>query len=138
MKWILLAFLWDPTTYVTPSLYLHSAHQDWSSSQPYFRAGWLESNPRFTISGQPDSIPVSYEDGEEIIRRDAIQHLAISYIHNTTSRFFQSALERHYPSHKKLIHWVGLMERIGFCSFNAYIYSHQHYHQAHLNHKGHP
>ncbi len=54
----------DPTTYA-PSLIGYDATQrDWATSQPFFRNGYLERNPRFTVSGLPNDVAVSY--GEAI------------------------------------------------------------------------
>src|SRR3954451_21192193 len=69
------AVLLDPTTYAPATLSYTSQKMDWNSSQALFRAGWVEHNSRFTLSGRADDVPIGLEAGNRQIRRDALMHL---------------------------------------------------------------
>src|SRR5712691_7913705 len=66
--------LLDPTTYAPAALSYTSQRMDWNSSQTLFKAGWMEHNSRFTVSGRSDDTPISYEAGNGQIRRAALAH----------------------------------------------------------------
>jgi hypothetical protein len=53
----------DPTTYAPTAMAYASMHMDWKTSQPLFKAGWLERNPDFTVSGRQHDTPISYGAG---------------------------------------------------------------------------
>src|SRR5438552_8326795 len=63
--------LFDPTTYAPAAIGYDSTIRDWKTSQPLFRNGFLEHNPRFTFSGLPNDVPVSYSVGNRRIVSDA-------------------------------------------------------------------
>lgn len=52
------------------------------TSQVLFARGWVEMNPRFTISGRPNDVPVAYGAGKRIIRREARSLLQNSAVNN--------------------------------------------------------
>ena len=56
--------------------------QDWKTSQVLFANGWVEQNPRFTVSGRANDVPVSYEEGTRRIRRAALTVLQYSAANN--------------------------------------------------------
>src|SRR5690349_7740995 len=55
----------DPTTYPAPALYYDATMRDWNSSQPFFRNGFVERNPRFTLSGVSGDTAISYGAGQQ-------------------------------------------------------------------------
>src|SRR5580765_291644 len=55
--------IFDPTTYAPALIAYDATMRDWKTSQPLFRAGYMELNERFTVSGLPRDVPVSYEVG---------------------------------------------------------------------------
>ena len=46
--------LLDPTTYAPAAMSYTALRMDWNSSQPLFRAGYVEHNYLFTVSGRPN------------------------------------------------------------------------------------
>ena len=62
------AVLVDPTTYAPALISYESMRQDWKTSQVLFAYGWLEQNPRFTISGRANDVPLGYSEGSSRIR----------------------------------------------------------------------
>ena len=55
--------LLDPTTYAPAAILYTSMRLDWKSSQPFFARGYVEANDRYTISGLPHDVPVSFALG---------------------------------------------------------------------------
>jgi hypothetical protein len=104
--------------------------KDWNTSQPLFRYGLNELNPRFTISGLPNDVPVSYEEGNRRILRDALFNLQTSLIANTTVNTLEYVLVRWSPEHRKLWRRLGWVERISAAAALSYYLSHQHFEQA--------
>jgi hypothetical protein len=123
------AVLFDPTTYVPATLAYTSMKMDWDSSQTLFRNGWLEQNQRFTISGRPNGLPVSYEEGNKRIRQMALLHLQESLINNTATNIFERVLANKYPQHRKLFKVLSWTERIAFASYVSYMASANHFRQ---------
>ena len=50
--------LLDPTTYAPAALSYTALRMDWNSSQPLFRAGYVEQNHLFTVSGRSNDTPI--------------------------------------------------------------------------------
>ena len=123
------AVLFDPTTYVPATLSYTSMRMDWDSSQTLFRNGWLEQNHRFTISGRPNALPVSYEEGNKRIRQMAFLHLQESLINNAAANIFERVLANKYPQHRKLFKVLSWAERIAFASYVSYMASANHFRQ---------
>jgi hypothetical protein len=123
----------DPTTYPPAVISYDAMLRDWKSSQPFFRHGYLEHNPRFTISGRPDDVPLSYADGRTRIFKDALLHLQLSALHNTAENVVERLLIARYPHQKKLIRVIGWIERGAYASYATYILSAQHYRQWRRN-----
>ena len=123
----------DPTTYV-PAPIVYSAYRtDWDSSQVFFQHGWVEWNPRFTVSGKPYDKPVSYAEGNRRVFKDALMVFGTSVVNNFVEETVEHKLLNKYPGHRKLIHILGWTERIGAASCLTYWQSHQHFRQAHEN-----
>ena len=123
------AVLFDPTTYVPATLTYKSMKMDWDSSQTLFRNGWVEQNERFTISGRPNGVPVSYAEGNKRIRQMALLQLQESLINNTATNIFERVLADKYPEHRKLFKVLSWTERIAFASYVSYMASANHFRQ---------
>jgi len=127
------AVLIDPTTYV-PAVIAHEAMmRDWRTSQLLFAHGWREANPRYTVTGLPDDVPVSYDEGKDRIRGASLRVLEYSALNNAVAGVSERLLISKYPDHKKLIRTLSWVERIGYASFIAYRNSAVHFRQAEEN-----
>jgi len=127
------AVLFDPTTYAPATLSYTSMKMDWDSSQTLFRNGWVEQNQRFTISGRPNALPVSYEEGNKRIGQMALLHLQESLVNNTAANIFERVLANKYPQHRKLFKVLSWTERIAFASYVSYMASANHFKQNERN-----
>ena len=127
------AVVFDPTTYAPATLSYTSMKMDWDSSQTLFRNGWVEQNHRFTISGRPNDLPISFADGNTKIRNMALLHLQESIINNTAANLFERVLAGRYPQHRKLFKVLSWVERIAFASYVSYAASANHFKQAERN-----
>jgi hypothetical protein len=125
---IKLTFL-DPTTYPASALYYDATMRDWNSSQPFFRNGFVERNPRFTATGVSGDTAVGYDAGRQQIIKDTFEILGVSAVHNLSTHLLDEALKQRYPEHRKLITFVGWAERIGASSWMSYQVSASHYRQ---------
>ena len=76
----------DPTTYAPAALAYDATMRDWNSSQPFFRNGFVEHNPRFTISGRPNDFALSYGAGRKRIRADALVNVQMSAVNNVVDQ----------------------------------------------------
>jgi hypothetical protein len=127
------AVLIDPTTFA-PAIVSHEAMlQDWKSSQVLFARGWVEQNPRYTISGRANDVPVSYQEGANRIRGAALVILQYSAINNAGVRVAERLLISRYPHRKKLIRVLSWAERIAFASILTYSNTADHLRQASSN-----
>jgi hypothetical protein len=127
------AVLLDPTTYAPATLSYTSMKLDWNTSQPLFRNGWVEQNHRFTLSGRPNDVPVSFVDGNKQIRNTALLHLQESIVNNAATNLFERVLSNKYPQHRTLFKVLSWAERIAFASYMSYYASAQHFKQAERN-----
>ena len=125
--------VFDPTTYTPAALAYTSMKLDWQSSQPLFHNGWVEQNHRFTISGRPNDLPLSYTDGNRKIRQMALLHLQESIVNNAAANILERVLADKYPQHRKLFKVLSWMERIAFASYVSYVVSANHFKQAERN-----
>ena len=123
----------DPTTYAPAALAYDATMRDWRTSQPFFQHGFYESNARFTLSGLPNDVAVSYGAGRRIIRADALESLKRSAVNNLAEQIIERVLVNKYPNHRKLVRALGWAQRISFASFKAYRLSSTHYRQAGQN-----
>jgi len=123
----------DPTTYAPAIIAYDATMRDWNTSQPFFRNGFVEHNERFTLTGRPNDMPVSYEVGRDRILSDALVNLEMSVVNNVADRLFERMLITRFPEHRKLVKVLGWVERGAFASFMSYQLSAQHYRQAALN-----
>ena len=127
------AVVFDPTTYAPATLSYTSMKMDWDSSQTLFRNGWVEQNRRFTVSGRPNDVPVSFADGNARIRNMALLHLQESIINNAATNVFERVLAEKYPQHRKLFRVLSWVERIAFASYVSYAASANHFKQTERN-----
>ena len=123
----------DPTTYTPALLGYDATIRDWNSSQPFFQHGFREANGRFTISGLPNDVPVSYAAGRRIILADALVSLERSVVNNLAEQIVERMLVQRFPNHRKLVRTLGWAQRISFASFKSYRLSAKHYRQADQN-----
>jgi hypothetical protein len=127
------AVVFDPTTYAPAAISYKSMKMDWDSSQTLFRNGWVEQNQRFTLSGRPNDLPVSYNEGNKRIRQMALLHLQESLVNNTAANIFERVLANKYPQHRKLFKVLSWTERIAFASYVSYMASANHFRQNERN-----
>lgn len=127
------AVLFDPTTYAPAALSYTSQRMDWNSSQTLFKAGWKEHNSRFTVSGRPDDMPISYDAGNRQIRRAALAHLQESIVNNLSAQIFERSLTQKYPEHRTLFKTLSWVERISFSAYVGYQASVDHFRQVQRN-----
>jgi len=123
----------DPTTYAPAIIAYDATMRDWNSSQPFFRNGYVEHNERFTRTGLPNDLPISYEAGQSRILSDALVTLEISVVNNVADRLFERMLLTRFPDHPKLVRALGWVERGAFASYMSYSLSARHYRQAAAN-----
>jgi hypothetical protein len=123
----------DPTTYAPAVIAYDATMRDWNTSQPFFRNGFMELNPHFTVSGMPNGEPLSYADGKRRILSDAFATLGVSAINNFTDRIFERKLRERFPNHRKIVGAVSWIERLSFGGYLSYALSAAHYRQAQAN-----
>jgi hypothetical protein len=110
----------DPTTY-GPTVVVYTARQlDWSSSQALFTHGYLEANPRYTVSGRPNDAPIGYAAGNRRIARETLGLFGWSAANNATAATIEGLLIRRTPRHRRLIRTLGWIERTAFASYWGY------------------
>jgi hypothetical protein len=119
----------DHTTYAPAFLYHGTTRLDWNSSQVFFQHGMVEHNERFTVSGRPDDVAISYGAGNKIILMDTLVILQMSAVNNVTNNLIERVLIARYPRHRKLLRTLGWIERTGFASYWSYRLSAGHYRQ---------
>jgi hypothetical protein len=122
--------VFDPTTYAPAVISYDATMRDWNTSQPFFRNGYVEHNARFTVTGRPDDIAVSYSVGKSQILKDTFTILGTSALQNLSSRVVERALLAKYPEHPRVVKTIGWIQRIALASFTSYHLSAAHYKQA--------
>ena len=130
---VIKGVVFDPTTYAPATIAYYATMRDWNTSQPFFRAGYVEHNERFTLTGRPNDVPMSYGDGQRRILTDALVNLQMSLVNNFADQMFERMLITRFPEHRKLVRTLGWIERVSFASFMSYQLSAQHYRQAGMN-----
>ena len=121
--------LLDPTTYVPAGISYTATRLDWNTSQPFFARGYIERNPRFTLTGQPNDVPLSFADGNKRILTDTLMVMQMSAVHNLGVQSLERMLIAKNPEHRKLIKTIGWIERIAVSSYWSYRLSEQHWAQ---------
>jgi hypothetical protein len=125
--------IFDPTTYAPAIIAYDATMREWNTSQPFFRAGYMVHNERFTLTGRPNDVPMSYGDGQRRILTDALMNLQMSVVNNVADQLFERMLMTSFPEHRKLVRTLGWIERVTFASYMSYQLSAQHYRQAAWN-----
>jgi hypothetical protein len=101
----------DPTTYALPPI-VYTAHRlDWDSSQKLFAHGYLEANPKFTLTGRVDDVPISHEAGKRRILRYSASMIGRSMLNNGICAIVERRLIEKAPHRRKLIRTLGWIER---------------------------
>lgn len=127
------AVLIDPTTFAPAVISYSAIQEDWKTSQILFAHGWLEQNPRFTISGRANDVPVGYGEGTKRARIAALGVLQYSTANNASVAAVERLLVARYPQRKTLIRTLSWVERIAFASILTYRNSAAHLRQASTN-----
>ena len=112
--------LLDPTTYAPAIITWEATRLDWRSSQVFFRNGFHEQNPNFTLSGRGNDIAVGYAEGNRQILIDAFANLQVSLVNNVSTRVVEHWLVPRYPNHRKLVRTLGWIERGAVASYLSY------------------
>jgi hypothetical protein len=123
----------DPTTYAPAIIAYESTKLDWDTSQVFFRNGYVEGNPRFTVSGLANDTPMPYGRGDRKILMDSLQILGGSVANNFFERTLEQMIIERYPDHPKLAHTLGWIERTAFASYWSYRLSANHFRQWKAN-----
>jgi len=125
--------LLDPTTYAPAGISYTATRLDWNTSQPFFAAGFVERNPRFTISGLGSDTPISYADCNKRILTDTLLIMQMSVVHNLGEQTLERMLMAKNPEHRQLIKTIGWIERVAFASYWSYRLSDDHWRQWRYN-----
>jgi len=121
--------LLDPTTYAPAIITWQATRLDWRSSQVFFRNGYTEQNPNFTLSGRSNDVAIGYADGNHQILIDALANLQVSLVNNISTRVVEHVLVPRYPNHRKLVRTLGWIERSLVASYLTYQMSSIHFQQ---------
>jgi hypothetical protein len=126
----------DPTTYAPAIVAWIATRLDWKSSQIFFRNGFVEENPRFTISGRRADTAISYAAGNRRIVGDAVTDLQFSVINNAAGQVIERILRQRYPDHPRLVRAIGWIERSSMASYWSYRLAEGHFRQWQDNERG--
>lgn len=119
----------DPTTYALPPI-VYTAHRlDWDSSQKLFAHGYLEANPKFTVTGRVDDIPISHAAGKRRILRYSASMIGRSALNNGICALIERRLIEKAPHRRKLIRTLGWIERGFATAYWSYRLTHNQVHQ---------
>ena len=114
----------DPTTYALPPI-VYTAHRlDWDSSQKLFAHGYLEANPKFTLSGRVDDVPISHAAGNRRILRYSASMIGRSALNNGICALVERRLIERAPHRRKLIRTLGWIERGFVTAYWSYRLTH--------------
>ena len=119
----------DPTTYAPAIVAWEAMRLDWRSSQVFFERGWIEQNPRFTVSGRAGDIAIPYAAGNRLIVKDAFANLRVPLVNNVSERVVERLLQTRYPNHRRLLRAAGWAERLTMASILSYRRSAEHFRQ---------
>ena len=125
--------LTDPTTYAPAVASEIGKTLDWSSSQRFFAAGYLEANPYYTITGLPHDRPVSASTGHWTNFEASLEVFAVSAGNNVAVGVASRALEARWPQHKRWIRAAAVVERFAFAVGTGYLNSAKNFRQWRRN-----
>lgn len=123
----------DPTTYAPALISYDATLRDWKSSQVFFANGFREWNERFTVTGLPNDVPVSYSVGRRRILKDALVTMQISAANSLATHAVEALLVERYAKHRRLIKALALVDRVVIASYMSHRLSATHYQQARHN-----
>jgi hypothetical protein len=86
----------------------------------FFQYGFVEDNPRFTISGFSHDLPISHAAGNRQILMDSLGILQMSVVNNVSANVLENILIKKYPHRRTLLRTLGWIERVGFASYWSY------------------
>ena len=130
---IALDVLKDPTTYAPAAATEIGKTLDWTSSQRFFAAGYVEDNPYYTISGLPHDRPVSRATGHRINFEVSLGVFASSVANNALANVASRALAARWPEHRRLIRIASVIERVAFAVGTGYVNSAKNFRQWRTN-----
>jgi hypothetical protein len=125
--------LLDPTTYAPAILAFDATLRDWKTSQVFFENGFVEKNPRFTVTGLPYDQAMSYESGRTQILKDSLGILEVSAVQNFSDRLLEHALLERFPAHQRMVKAIGWVERASVATLMSYRFAGPHYQQWRQN-----
>jgi hypothetical protein len=125
--------LTDPTTYLPAGLLYTSMQLDWNSSQPFFANGFVENNAKYTRSGLPRDLPISYGAGNRKLIMESVAVIPSSLANNAINRVIQRSLNERFPNKRKLWTVLAFVERAAFASYASYLVSTPHFEQWRMN-----
>jgi hypothetical protein len=128
-----LEVLTDPTTYAPAVACEIGKSLDWTSSQRFFAAGYVEDNPYYTVSGFPHDRPVSRATGHKINLEVSLRVLASSAINNALTGIASRALAARWPEHRRLVRIASVVERVAFAVGTGYVNSAKNFRQWRKN-----
>lgn len=123
----------DPTTYGPAAATGIGKTLDWTSSQRFFAAGYVEANPYYTVSGLPHDRPVSSATGHQINMEVSLRVFASSLANNAAASVTSRALSARWPEHRRLIRLASVIERVAFAVGTAYVNSAKNFRQWRRN-----
>ena len=116
--------LTDPTTYALPPI-VYSAHRlDWDSSQKLFDHGYREANPKFTLTGRVDDLPISHAAGKRRILRYSAATIGRSILNNGICAVVERRLIDRAPQRRRVIRTLGWIERGMVTAYWSYRLTH--------------
>ena len=119
----------DPTTYALPPI-VYTVHRlDWDTSQQLFAHGYLEANPKFTLTGRVGDVPISHAAGNKRILRYSASMIGRSALNNGICALVERRLIEKNPQHRKLIRTLGWIERGFATAYWSYRLTHNQYGQ---------
>jgi hypothetical protein len=117
-----------------PAGLLYTSMQlDWNSSQPFFQNGFFENNARYTRSGLPRDVPISYAAGNRKLIIESVAVIPSSLANNALNRVIQRGLNERFPNKRKLWTVLAFVERAAFASYASYLVSTPHFEQWRAN-----
>lgn len=130
---VVMDVLTDPTTYAPAVASEIGKSLDWTSSQRFFAAGYVEDNPYYTVTGFPHDRPVSRATGHTINLEVSLGVLASSLVNNAAVAVASRTLAARWPRHKRLLRIASIAERIAFAVGTGYLNSAKNFRQWRKN-----
>jgi hypothetical protein len=110
----------DPSVYAPAAAKYASMQLDWTSSQIFFRHGFIERNKRFTVSGRWNDTPLSYGAGNRRVALHAGAMLGWWTAGNIAERTVEKILIDRFENRRKLVSVAGQAARFAGATFFTY------------------